>query len=174
MLTHGYWQRRFGSSESVIGQPLEVDGLPAEVIGVLPSTFKFLDSKPTVLLPMQLDRATAFRGIEFDFQALARLKPGVTFSQANADLARMISLLPPAFGTLQLQPDVRPLADDHEVVPVDEDGLPLEPELLDDAPIVEIEADSLEPVDGGGEGEGEGSGTEAHAGAGRGCDGAGP
>ena len=51
-------------------------------------------------------------GIEFDFQALARLKPGVTLAQANADIARMIPLLPEPFDKLQLQPNVRPLADD--------------------------------------------------------------
>jgi predicted permease len=111
ILTYGYWQRRFGGDENVIGQSLEIDGAVAEIIGVLPSSFKFLRSDPALLLPMQLDRATA-TGIQFDFQALARLKPGVTLSQANADVARMIPLLVPAFETLQLQPYVRPLADD--------------------------------------------------------------
>ncbi len=111
ILTYGYWQRRFGGAENVIGQPLEIDGASSEIIGVLPSSFKFLRSDPALLLPMQLDRATA-TDIEFDFQALARLKPGVTLSQATADVARMIPLLLPAFEILQLQPYVRPLADD--------------------------------------------------------------
>jgi predicted permease len=111
VLTHGYWQRRFGSAGNVVGQTLEIDGTPAEITGVLPSSFKFLRSDPALLLPMQIDRATA-TGIEFDFQALARLKPGVTLPQANADVARMIPLLLPAFEPLQLQPYVRPLADD--------------------------------------------------------------
>ncbi len=71
MLTLGYWQRRFGGSQQAIGQPLEVDGLPAEVIGVLPPTFKFLGSDPAVLLPMQLDPADGSH-IEFDFQVVAR------------------------------------------------------------------------------------------------------
>jgi predicted permease len=112
VLSHGYWQRRFGGARNVIGQVLEVDGTPSEVIGVLPSSFKFLRTDPAILLPMQLDRASAFRGIEFDFQAVARLKPGVLLSHANADVARMIPLLPRTYETLQLQPNVRPLADD--------------------------------------------------------------
>src|SRR5262245_57905766 len=41
MLTYGYWQRRFGGADSVIGQQLIVDGRPVEVIGVLPASFKF-------------------------------------------------------------------------------------------------------------------------------------
>jgi predicted permease len=111
VLTAGYWQRRFGGAADAVGQPLVIDGRPAEVVGVLPPSFKFLRTRPAIVLPMQLD-VTGPRGVSFGFQALARLKPGVTLARANADLARMISLLPPAFATLELQPNVRPLADD--------------------------------------------------------------
>jgi predicted permease len=111
MLTHGYWQRRFGGAENVIGQQLIIDGTPTEVIGVLPASFRFLRTRPAVVLPMPLD-VTAPRGISFGFQALARMKPGVTLAQANADVARMISLLPPTFARLELRPNVRPLAAD--------------------------------------------------------------
>jgi putative ABC transport system permease protein len=111
VMSYGYWQSRFGGAEDVVGQTLEVDGVPAEIIGVLPSSFRFLDSDPAVLLPMGLDRAEA-TSFGFDFQVLARLKPGVTLAEANADVARMIPLLPPAFEAMQLQPFVRPLADD--------------------------------------------------------------
>jgi predicted permease len=111
ILTYGYWQRRFGGSQSIVGQPLVIDGQPAEVIGVLPASFNFLRNRPSVLLPMPLD-ASAPRGISFGFQALARLKPDVTLARANADLGRMISLLPPQFARLELQPNIKPLADD--------------------------------------------------------------
>jgi putative ABC transport system permease protein len=111
VLTHGYWQRRFAGASNVVGQRLVVDGLPGEVIGVLPSSFTFLRTRPDVVLPMELD-VSAPRGISFGFQALARLKPGITLTQANADVARLISILPPIFARLELQPNVRPLADD--------------------------------------------------------------
>ena len=111
MLTHGYWQRRFGGADNVVGQQLIIDGRPAEVIGVLPASFKFLRTRPAIVLPMPLD-VNAPRGISFGFQALARMKPGATLAQANADVARMISLLPPAFARLELRPNVRPLAVD--------------------------------------------------------------
>ncbi len=111
LLTHGYWQRRFGGDPGVTGQSIAIDGRPAEVIGVLPASFAFLRARPDVVLPMQLD-VSAPRFISFGFQALARLKPGVTVAQANDDVARMISLLPPAFARLELRPNVRPLADD--------------------------------------------------------------
>src|SRR5918995_274837 len=111
VLTHGYWQRRFGGVKNVVGQTLAIDGTPAEVIGVLPASFTFLRTRPEIVLPMPLD-ASAPRFISFGFQALARLKPGVTLAQANADVSRLISLLPPMFAQLELRPDVRPLADD--------------------------------------------------------------
>jgi putative ABC transport system permease protein len=109
ILTHGYWQRRFGGDENVVGQQLVIDGRPADVIGVLPASFRFLRTRPAIVLPMPLD-VNAPRGISFGFQALARMKPGVTLAQANADVARMISLLPPTFARLELRPNVRPLA----------------------------------------------------------------
>ena len=111
LLTHGYWQRRFGGADTVVGQQLVIDGTSVEVIGVLPASFKFLRTNPAIVLPMPLD-ANAPRFISFGFQALARLKPGVTLAQANADVARMISLLPPMFARLELRPNVRPLATD--------------------------------------------------------------
>jgi putative ABC transport system permease protein len=111
ILTYGYWQRRFGGAASVVGQSLTIDGTPGEVIGVLPPSFAFLRTRPEIVLPLPLD-ANAPRGISFGFQALARLKPGVTLAQANADVARMISLLPPVFDRLELRPNVRPLAAD--------------------------------------------------------------
>jgi putative ABC transport system permease protein len=111
VLTYGYWQRRFGGVENVVGRMIAIDGRPGEVIGVLPASFTFLRTRPEIVLPMPLD-ASAPRFISFGFQALARLKPEVTLDQANADVARLITLLPPMFARLELRPNVRPLADD--------------------------------------------------------------
>lgn len=109
ILTHGYWQRVFGGASDVVGKPLDVDGEAGEIIGVLPSSFRFLGSKPEVVLPMRLERVDF---VMFDFQAVARLKPGVTLSQANADIGRMIPLLEEGHERLKLRPNVRPLAED--------------------------------------------------------------
>jgi putative ABC transport system permease protein len=122
ILTHGYWVRRFGGAPDVIGRSLNVDGMQCEVVGVLPQSFKFLRTDPAVLLPLQLNRAEARVG-DFSYPAVARLKPGVTLEQANADLARMIPLafdrfaLWPGltrkmFEEAGLGPNVRPLSQD--------------------------------------------------------------
>ncbi len=122
MLTYGYWRQRFGGNPSSIGRRLVIDGKAREVIGVLPQTFSFMNMKPALLLPFQLDRSKSFIG-NFSYEALARLKPGVTVAQANADVARMLPIMaqkfPPApglsmkvFEQARLGPNVRPLKQD--------------------------------------------------------------
>jgi putative ABC transport system permease protein len=75
MLSGGYWRTRFGSDPSVIGRRIMVNGKPREVIGVLPDSFRLFDQKPSLILPMQLDREKVHLG-QFSYTAVARLKPG--------------------------------------------------------------------------------------------------
>ena len=85
ILTDGYWHRRFGGEASAIGRRLLVDGKAREIIGVMPQDFRFLDEKPLLILPFRFDRGKMFLG-NFSYNPLARLKPGVTIAQANADV----------------------------------------------------------------------------------------
>lgn len=102
LLTHGWWQKRFGGDHAVIGRRIVVDGVSIQVIGVMPAHFRFLDQNPAFLLPLQFDRNKAVLG-QFSFPGIARLKPGVSIKQASADIARMIPIalhnFPPAPGT---------------------------------------------------------------------------
>jgi putative ABC transport system permease protein len=122
LLTHAYWQRKFGGDQGVLGRSLIVDGKPREIIGVLPATFTFLGSTPQILVPFQFDRTKVFVG-NFSYQAVARLKPGATIEQANADIARMLPLvverfpMPSGFtrqmfDEVRMGPNVRPLSAD--------------------------------------------------------------
>lgn len=122
MLSHAYWQRRFGGDASAVGRTLTVDGRAFEVIGVLPQDFRFLDRNPLVVLPMRFNRAEVHVG-NFSYQGIARLKPGATLESANADVARMLPMtverfkLPPGFSRqmfddAKIGPLVRPLAQD--------------------------------------------------------------
>jgi predicted permease len=90
ILNYGYWQRRFGGDPSVVGRTLTVDTRPRTVIGVMPAGFDFKNN-PDVIVPLQFDRKGMYLG-GFGYQGIARLKPGVTLSQANADLARMLGI----------------------------------------------------------------------------------
>ncbi|HLH44261.1 MAG TPA: ABC transporter permease [Bryobacteraceae bacterium] len=91
ILTYGYWQRRFGGSASVLGQTLTMDSRPHTIIGVMPRNFRFLNTNPQVILPIRFERDKLSLG-NFSYRGIARLKPGVTLPQANADVARMLGI----------------------------------------------------------------------------------
>jgi predicted permease len=123
MLDYGLWQRRFSSDRSVIGRNITVDGKQRQVIGVMPRDFRFLDGEqPAVILPLQFDRNKTVLG-QFSYDGIARLRPGVTLTDANTDIQRLIPTVwssfpaPPGFSMnlfqkARLGPRVRPLSQD--------------------------------------------------------------
>jgi len=96
VLSHGYWQRRFGGDPGVLGRQLIVDGRVRDVVGVLPRGFRFLDTDADLVFPLQLDRETVFLG-NFSYVGLARLRRGMTIAQAEADMVRLIPVAIDAF-----------------------------------------------------------------------------
>jgi MacB-like periplasmic core domain len=119
ILSYGYWQRRFSGKTSVIGHSLIVDSQPRTIIGVMPREFRFLNWDADLILPERFDRGKIFLG-NFSYQGIARLKPGVTLKQANADVARLLAIWikawPPApgfsralFENARFAPKVQPL-----------------------------------------------------------------
>jgi putative ABC transport system permease protein len=96
IISHRYWQRAFGGSPSAIGQTLMFNGAAREVVGVLPEDFRFLRADPQVVHPQKIDRKT-IHAAGFNYQGIARLKPGVTIEQANADVARLLPSLTDRF-----------------------------------------------------------------------------
>ena len=118
MLTYGYWQRRFGGDPSILGRSLMIDARPHTVVGVMPVEFQF-QRDPELILPQRFDRGTVSLG-DFSYQGLARLRPGVTIDQANADLGRMLGIWskawppppgfdPKIFQNARLGPKIQPL-----------------------------------------------------------------
>ncbi len=124
VLSYQYWQSRFGGDREIVGRRIILDGRPREIIGVLPQSFRFLDQRPSVVVPVRLNRKDTHLG-QFNFAGIARLKPGVALEQANADLSRLIpvalSRFPPfpgynakMFETAKLAPVLQPLATDRD------------------------------------------------------------
>ena len=91
VLSYGYWQRRFGGDPAVIGRNILVDSQPREIVGVMPKGFRFVDADFDVTAPLAFDRGKVVLA-GFAFRGIARLKPGATLSQANADLTRMLPI----------------------------------------------------------------------------------
>ncbi len=90
ILSHGLWLRRFGGAPDILGRTISINGVARTVVGVMPPGFQLptdyvIDAEePTELwLPYQLDPAT--RG-SHGFYAVARLAPGATIAEANAQL----------------------------------------------------------------------------------------
>lgn len=91
MLSYGYWQRRFGGDRSVIGRNIEVDSQTCEIVGVMPRGFEVMNQDFDLLIPLAFDpRHQILAG--FGYNGIARLKPGVTVAEADADLVRMLEI----------------------------------------------------------------------------------
>ncbi|HTS05088.1 MAG TPA: ABC transporter permease [Candidatus Eisenbacteria bacterium] len=91
MLSYGYWQRRFGGDPAVIGRNIMLDSQSREIIGVMPKGFQFVDKDFDLTMPLAFDRGKLILA-GFGFHGIARLKPGATITEANADLSRMLPI----------------------------------------------------------------------------------
>ena len=82
LLSHGLWQRRFGSAQEILGKPINLDSRPYTVIGVLPPNFQVLQPAD-VFVPFTPWAKTLpdDRNWHPGIIAIARLKPGVTASR---------------------------------------------------------------------------------------------
>ena len=87
VLSWGLWKRRYGGDTKILGQTIRLDAKAYTVIGVLPVGYDFPD--PTVQLWTPLFHETQPQWIQshgaHNFQIFARLKPGVTVAQAQAE-----------------------------------------------------------------------------------------
>src|SRR5580700_8470773 len=91
MLSYGYWQRRFGGDRSVIGRSIAIDAQPREIVGVMPKGFELVNADFDVIVPFAFDRNKQHLA-GFALQAVARLKPGIPITQANADVKRLLPI----------------------------------------------------------------------------------
>lgn len=91
LLSHGLWQRKFGSDPAIVGRQLHIDGRSLTVIGVMPPDFRFpFQSDLWWLSDRYFNRQN--RGLRID-QTIARLKPGVSPEQAHAEMKEIAARL---------------------------------------------------------------------------------
>jgi predicted permease len=106
ILSHEFWQRHFGGDAKVIGQRIELNRQPFTIIGVMPARFQFpiQQDPPQFYVTIAGDAApvggskpsTEQRG-NHSLQGIARLKPGRTIGQAQADLSTIAARLAKEF-----------------------------------------------------------------------------
>ena len=98
VLSYDYWRTRFGASREVIGQTLRINGHPFTIVGVAPENFHTAIGgyRPSIFVPVTMSevampwttsRHNLDNHLSLWLTVVARLKPGVTISQAQASLA---------------------------------------------------------------------------------------
>lgn len=96
MISHRLWAGRFGSDSAIVGRTVTLDGRAVRVVGVVSPRFVLPGWDPDVWRPTMLDRAAATR-VSFRrahwFRAVARLKAGITPSQADAQFQVVVKRL---------------------------------------------------------------------------------
>ena len=121
MLSYGYWQRRFGGDPNIVGRTIRVDNQPREIAGIMPRGFRVVNYDFELLVPLAFDPIKQpLAG--FAYRGIARLRPGVSISQADADVARLLNVWmdswtngpgsdPHFYLTWKITPALKPLKD---------------------------------------------------------------
>ena len=88
ILGGGFWQRRLGSAEDVLGKALTLNGKSYTVVGVVPASVSFYGHDRDIYTPIGQWNDPSFRDrrISVSARAIGRLKSSVTLGQARADM----------------------------------------------------------------------------------------
>jgi putative ABC transport system permease protein len=86
LLAHGLWSERFGADAGIVGRTIRLNEEPYTVVGVMPRGFSFPDSQDKFWVPIALPPQQLANHDGHSLQVVARLKPGVTFAQAQSNL----------------------------------------------------------------------------------------
>ena len=102
VLSYGLWKSRFGGNKNIVGSNIQLDGQPYLVVGVIGRGF-VTDTPADLWVPFQFDLAS--QDMANYFTVSARLKPGVTMAQANAQLHLAADQYRRMYGANALPPD---------------------------------------------------------------------
>src|SRR5262249_55430054 len=93
LLTDAVWRNHFRSQPDIVGQNIALDGVPHEVVGVLPPSFVMPLGVPTdILTPLPVSPTISHHdGGMATWTVIGRLKPGVSEAQAFANLKTLFA-----------------------------------------------------------------------------------
>jgi putative ABC transport system permease protein len=87
VISHAFWQRRFGGDPNIVGRMLNLNNTPTQVVGVMPAEFKFPRFETDLWIPLPLDTT---RTAPYFFQLVGRLKPGAHVASAQTDTTEVL------------------------------------------------------------------------------------
>jgi putative ABC transport system permease protein len=114
LIGHGYWLSRFGGDRLIAGRVVPMNGVATTIVGVMPEGFAYPGTTTRVWVPLRIDAANPGNRKGHGTQAIGRLKEGVSFERARAELGTIMA------GWKAQYPDIhtghylfiRPLIDD--------------------------------------------------------------
>jgi predicted permease len=115
ILSSGLWRRRYNADPAILGKRIMLDAKPYTVIGVLPSWFNYPDSWVELWTPLYHEKSPAVMQMHdaHNFDVVAKLKPGITIQQANAELNAIQAAIRKAHptGAVNDAANIRPILD---------------------------------------------------------------
>ena len=96
ILSYRFWERRYGKYPAIIGQTLRINGTPTTIVGVMPQGFSFPQNQD-VWLPLVRTPDSAQRETRRLWFAFGRMRDGITFESARAELAMIGQRLASAY-----------------------------------------------------------------------------
>ncbi len=113
VLSHKLWQRRFAGDLKLIGQSIQLNGVPHTVVGIMPPDFQFAPfwaTRTELWVPLPLAERAGVRGGN-SLRIFARLKAGVSLERARAEMATITARLEQQFPGTNRDLAVTPLKD---------------------------------------------------------------
>jgi putative ABC transport system permease protein len=109
VITHPFWERRFGANPDVIGRVVNFNAVPTTIVGILPAEYRHPEPnperEPEVYIPYLWDPAEPNRGGHF-IRAIGRLNPDTTIEQAQAELSTIAGQLEQEYPTSNIDQGV--------------------------------------------------------------------
>src|SRR5581483_5732211 len=84
VISHKLWMTRFGSDPKIVGKPMVINNTDFSIIGVMPASMRYPEGID-LWMPITFEDRV-FGGFSLSYQAIGRLKPGVSASQAQAEV----------------------------------------------------------------------------------------
>jgi putative ABC transport system permease protein len=118
ILSHALWRNKFGGDPGTIGRMVKINGVDRQVVGVMPTDFRFLIPGTQLWIPLHFDPAKLDDTWAYDFKpVLGRLRPGATLAQARNEIRGMVAEIIPMFP----YPMARSWNADATVLPLQQD-----------------------------------------------------